>query len=473
MRLVLAARKSAKVRDGDGQRDGITLDTQDRRGREWAERHGHVIVGVAADTKSGTVAPWDRPNLRPWVTDPARMATYDGILAYRNDRLSRGCWDDEARIRMWARDHGKILVIVDGPQWPPRDDGDSWAWEAMAKAARKEWEEIRERTMRAQAELRERGKLVGRWPFGYASEGDKYDRRLVPTSEGRLWVPFIFERVINGDSLATIARWLDAAGVTPTQGGKWWPGTIAAMVRNPVYVGQRQDADGRTIHRCEPLLVTPDGTPDFATFRLAGEALAARPKRGPVKPDTRAMLGGVLTCGNPGCTAGPDSPMYRITAGSRTQVRVPYYRCCGRGSQRKGCGTMVRCDVADAAVSEVVARSFNVPVMVRTLVPGHDHTADIEAAEWELRQLPAQGLTEDAEDARRAELRAERKRLQALPAVPDTWAETPTADTYAALYNALPANERGPWLKARGFTVTASRARVTVTQGRVSITVDL
>ena len=61
MRLRRAARLSQLQRDGQ---DGIGLTTQDSRGREWAEREGHQIAGVAADTKSGTVAPWDRRNLR-------------------------------------------------------------------------------------------------------------------------------------------------------------------------------------------------------------------------------------------------------------------------------------------------------------------------------------------------------------------------------------------------------------------------
>ena len=221
LRLVLAARKSTKTRDADGREiDAIGIETQDKRGRAWAERQGHVIVDVAADVKSGTVAPWDRPKLRPWVTDPALMARFDGILAYRNDRLSRGCWSDEARIRMSAEEHRKVLVIVDGPQWPPRHDGDAWAWEAMAKQSRKEWEETRERSMRAQDELRDRGKLVGRPPFGYVSAGVKYDHTIVPTDEGRRLVPEVFRRCIDGESLATIAGWLADQSRPAARGGR-------------------------------------------------------------------------------------------------------------------------------------------------------------------------------------------------------------------------------------------------------------
>ena len=277
LRLVLAARKSTKTRDADGREiDAIGIDTQDKRGRAWAERQGHVIVDVAADVKSGTVAPWDRPNLRPWVTDPVRMAQIDGVLAYRNDRLSRGCWADEARIRLWAEEHRKVLVIVDGPQWPPRNPGDEWSWEAMAKQARREWEEARERSMRAQAELRERGKLVGRPPFGYRSAGQKYDHTIVPTDEGRRLVPEVFKRCIEGESLATIAKWLEAETGRP-----WWPRTVGTHDPQPDLhrrrCGRTETRVGRTLLRCEALV-------DAATFRRAGEALDGRPKRGPHRP---------------------------------------------------------------------------------------------------------------------------------------------------------------------------------------------
>src|SRR6266566_8798550 len=210
MKLLLAARLSTKTTT-----EGLGIETQDQRGREWAEREGHEIVATAADYKSGRVAPWDRPNLKPWVTRPDKMQDYDGILAYKNDRLSRGSWDDETRIRQWASEKGKVLVIVDGPQWPPRHDGDFWAWTAQAKQAQAEWEEIRERSMRAQHELRERGKLVGRPPFGYKSVGTKYNRRMVPTDIGRKYVPQIFQRIADGQSLAQVAAWLDSEGVKP------------------------------------------------------------------------------------------------------------------------------------------------------------------------------------------------------------------------------------------------------------------
>ena len=454
---MLAARKSTKTRDADGHEiDAIGIETQDKRGHGWAEQQGHVIVAVVPDVKSGTVAPWDRPNLKPWVTDPAKMAIYDGILAYRNDRLSRGCWADEARIRLWAEEHGKVLMIVDGPQWPPRHAGDEWSWEAMAKQARKELEEIRERSMRAQDELRERGKLVGRPSFGYVSAGVKYDHTIIPTEEGRRLVPEIFGRCIDGQSLATIAAWLSVE-----TGRAWWPRTVGTIIRNPTYMGRRCQQDpktktyGKMLLRCEPLV-------DAATFARAGKALDSRPKRGHVDPANRPMLSGVLAC--PVCA---DSPMYRLNTG--------YYRCTGRGADRRGCGNMVRAEVVDAAVDQLIIEWFGTPVMAHQVIPGNEAriAARLEEIRFEIRQLGSADLDDGEYDRRLAGLRAERDQVKAAEVVPDRVELTDTGEVYSELWTRTPVPERGPWLARHGFRVTASKAQVKVIQGEYVVTASL
>jgi len=137
LRLLLAARSSRKPRkDASGESapdEGLGIQTQDERAREWAEREGHVIVDIAADVRSGEVPPWDRPNLRPWVAcgcgwcrdqddkrnvperrrvyDHGKITRYDGILAFKMDRLSRGGDQDFALIEGWASHHGKQRYV--------------------------------------------------------------------------------------------------------------------------------------------------------------------------------------------------------------------------------------------------------------------------------------------------------------------------------------------------------------------------
>jgi site-specific DNA recombinase len=473
MRLILAARLSQLQRNGQ---QGLGLDTQDKWGREWAERtidpgtgQPHEIVGVAADTKSGTVAPWDRPNLRPWVTEPAKMAGYEGILAIKNDRLSRGDWADEARIRLWAEEHGKRLVIADGPQWPPRHEGDRWQWEALAMEARREWERIRERIGRTRVELRERGYLVGRPTFGYDSGGPLYRKTLVPSETGRTYVPLIYARCIAGASLIEIGKWLDAEGVPTvancsrdengqcrvhkrpfaaagdageeaarcTAERKWRGSVVAGIIRSSTYKGQR--VQGNVIMSCEPLV-------DAATWQAAQDALTGRPKRSYTKPRAaRAMLATAVFCARCG------SAMYRHAL----RTTWCYYRCHGSGPQPKGCGNMIRTADAEEAVDAIIRRDFAVRVRTLTVIPPDDHSTEKDLVRARVRALAARAdeMSDVSYDRELAALRAERDRLADLPVTKAAVIETESDDTYADRWAATAEAERGPWLTRNGFRV--------------------
>jgi hypothetical protein len=138
----------------------------------------------------------------------------------------------------------------------------------------------------------------------------------------------------------------------------------------------------------------------------------------------------------------------------------------GRGANRKGCGNRVPLEMADAAVRRIAADTFGRPVLVRRLVPGHNHDAEIERVRYDIQQLAFADLDDDAYDARLAELRAERDRLRAEPAVPDRVITEPVGQTYAALWDSLPDADRAGFLAAHGFRVSADKAGgVLVEQG--------
>lgn len=464
MRVIVAARLSRKQADGQ---QGIGIETQDERGRQWAGANGHEVVAVAADTKSGTTAPWDRPVLRPWVSDPAKLALYDGIVAYATDRISRGTDQDFSRIEAWAADHGKKLIIAnggDGIWYPARGDSDYWQWAATKREARREWESITRRTRDAQQRLRGQGWLVGPAPWGYGVAGPKYGRHLVPNDPGREYIPAIFARCAGdvpgsdgrpgGWSLPRIAAWLTSQGVRPPgRSTSWGPTTVAAIIRRRAYMGYHEMSGG-TVHRCEALVPAD-------VWRRANDALTARAgvKRGHSDPETRPMLSGVLYC--PRCGSG----MHRMWArGWGGADRVPYYHCSGRQAPGRKCGNMVQCALADAAVDQIAARTFKAPVLAARTVPGEDHSAELEEIRYQIQRLGSRDLPDDAYDAELSRLRAERDRLAALPAVPARVVEEPTGQTYAELWEALSTPERGPWLAAKGFRAEADKTMVKLTR---------
>jgi DNA invertase Pin-like site-specific DNA recombinase len=431
-RAIIAARLSKLGRD---RREGIGLDTQDARSREFAEREGYEVIATVADTKSGNVAPFDRKHLKPWVTDPEHMACYDVIIAYKNDRLSRGAWADEVRIRLWAEENHKRLIIVDGPQWPPRHDGDKWSWEAQADQARKEWEAIRERNMRAQAGIRANGGVVNRVPWGWQIVGEKYAKQIVPTDACREYVPQMFARCLGGESLRSIARWLDSEGVPTTYGGKWSEVTVRKLIMNMTYAGRHQgtvwDSEGRkrteTILRCEPIV-------DMATWNAAQKALQTRPKRGPVAKTNRPLLAKLL------CARCDDSPMYRINISGSL-----YYRCYGRGAQRRGCGNMVRLDALDQMVNVRMLHWHTDQHTTLHVVPGKNWDAEIADAIQAIRELDP--LASDYDD-KLAKLRAELADLRQREAIPETIDRIPTGQTIGQHYVSLGHDERRDYLAA-------------------------
>jgi len=363
------------------------IESQDQRGREWAEHEGHEVIGVAADTRSGTVAPQDRKNLKPWMTDPALMAKYDGILAYKNDRLSRGCWADEVRIRLWAEENGKTLVIVDGPQWPPRHAGDKWSWEAMADSARREWESIQERNLRMQADRRKAGFLVGDAPFGYLSacsekcgkSGQECPHRklLEKDPETAPYALAMARRYIDGQSLPDLCRWLDDEGVSPRHGGKWWPTGVRAILSNEALIGVRRHKGGSVYMRFEPIL-------DTDTWAKLQDRLNGNPRRSYTSGP--GLLTGLIYCGICGRIMHRKAVYTKHKDGSKAYLE--YYRCDGTARDRSTCKNMIRMDAADEYVGSWVTEVIGGAKLIeRSSNPGNGLDGEIAEREAEIDRL--------------------------------------------------------------------------------------
>ena len=79
--------------------------------------------------------------------------------------------------------------------------------------------------------------------------------------------------------------------------------------------------------------------------------------------------------------------------------KLTYYRCTGTGSQRKGCGNMVRLEVSDAAVNEIMATTFRVPVKRLILVKGSDHQDELEEIRYRIRELDPDLMSDEQYDA--------------------------------------------------------------------------
>jgi site-specific DNA recombinase len=426
-RALIAARKSTKVKQVDGGKriEGMSLDDQDNYSQEFCERMAWVVVGVARDTISGRVAPVDRKDLGSWLSDPNKLALFDVIVAYKSDRFSRGEDTDWSRIETWAADNKKTLVMVDsatGIHYPSRHDGDFWQWTGAKREASKEWNAIRERIQRSKRSISAAGGFVGNPPWEYVIVGQKYQKTIVPTETAKKYVPLMADKCIAGESADDIARWLSIE-----LGRKITQRLVLGILHNATYMGHYVDTGLKVIHKCEPVI-------DAAKFQRVQRSLANREPRGRNKSvENPAFLKNVAYC--PDC--GGDVPMQRN--GSRkvladgTEKDFHYYRCVGKRPHRKGCGNMIRVEVADKIIDSAMS-GWTTETYEIKVVHGTDWLAEIEELKFRITHLDQEA---DDYDDTHAALRAQLKELRTREVVPDTIEKVKSGVTFGDRWKTL------------------------------------
>jgi DNA invertase Pin-like site-specific DNA recombinase len=417
----------------------------------WCSEHGYVVRKTyTLRGKSASKGKQDAA-LDEMVED-MRLGLFTVLVVWSSDRIERRGAYNAFDLARRVRDAGGRIEYVKDSYLNTANEMSDVMLALAATRDKLESKRKTERTLMVQGRIRTAGAFVGKPPFGYEVAGEKYARQLVPSDEGRRLIPEVYDRCIAGQSLARIGGWLE--GET---GQQWWPRRVSGTLRNPVYRGVQEDDQGRPIHRCEALV-------DASIWRQANESLGRHGKRGPENKFDSALLSGVLYCGNPDCPNGADSPMYRHRS-SKANGNREYYRCAGRGTQRKGCGNMVRLEILDWIVTRMLARNDVLYKEPRTIL-GTDYAAELEEIRFEIRSLATMDLTDDEYDARLKELRVERDRLAALPTVPDRMDYVETGETYGQIWKRLNPAERGPWLRSRGYKIRATRMHVVILDKR-------
>lgn len=423
MRVLVAGRLSRKVTD----RDQTGFDSQERDAVRWAEQNDHDVVSVVADYKTGRSGLDARPNLRPWVTEPAKLARYDAIVALKVDRLTRGNRAETAELEKWAADHGKTLFIVGSDVKFPSEGTDGIAWDLMLRMAHQEWLNTSERYQRMQRTRREDGSLVGRNPYGFriVKQGDV--KTLAHNDAEASVIRDAAEWYLSGRTLDSIAETLNESGRLPRamKDGRqpvWAAKTLSQVLRNEAVIGRRRNGHGYTL-KAEPILTR-------ATWQAVITRMDKRATRKGVSPSkSQAMLTSIIKCGR--C----DRNMYRTNTG---------YYC-----RTRGCSSFVTVEYADSFVRDAMARNTRRDV-TETVIPGSDHVNEIDSLKADMTDA-----IQRSDFGRLPALQAEIERLEAEPATPSRVVRRESDMTVAEMWAALPDdNARRAFLIERKATLT-------------------
>lgn len=342
----------------------------------------------------------------------ARRGEFDVLVIRAIDRLDRRGTRYGWQLLGELMDAGVTVLSVADPALERIGTDPMAEVEVSFKLAiaKQEVDDKRRRIADTFRRMDDAGSFRGIAPAGYAVEGDKYGKRLVPAA-----APYAVgtTRVRTVPSAEQVKQAFADAPFTSTVklGARlgMTPDAVAKLLRAKVYstgIHTVKRADGVTaIHRCEAL-VTP------AVQARAVAALEAR--RTGDNQTSRALakddFSGALRCAYGDC----GGTLYRYYAGGGSRGgKVRRYAC-------DKCHRSVKADNADAAVNAFMSARQEWH-LESVWVDGDDNTAELDRVALELRELPGRGLDDEAEDAERARLRAERKRLEALPRTAGHW----------------------------------------------------
>jgi DNA invertase Pin-like site-specific DNA recombinase len=274
----------------------------------------------------------------------------------------------------------------------------------------------------------------GNAPWGFEVVGPKYGKTLRPTELCRAYVPQIFQRCIDGQSLRQIAVWLDSENVPTARGGKWNEGSVRWIIRCRTYAEKPHEIIRPTI------------------FDRANDALKNRGKRGPAQnPPMLAKL----RCNRCG------SPMYRIKAGKRAKI---FYRCYGSGPQRKGCGNMVPLALTDFIVASQIFVHSTEPHTIKSWVDGQNWDDEISNVK--------QSIREAADAERFGEMPALQTKLadyRSRDNIPGHYDYIETGQTVGAHFWSLDNDGKREYLATRDIRVERVPAEVSLSGIRVVI----
>lgn len=345
MQAAIYARISS---DQDGEALGVNRQLADCRAE--ADRRGWTVAEEYVDNDISAYSGKRRPAYEQLLED-IRAGRCDGLIVYRLDRLHRRPIELEEFVQVCDAAGMGHVATLSGDVNFGTGDGLLTA-RIMGAVAAQESHVKSERVRRKLQEVAENGKPHGgaARPFGY--EPDKVTLRPAEAAIIR----DVASRLLAGESIASLTRWLNAQGVPTVSGrGQWRTPTLRGVLMSARISGQR-------VHRGEivgpavwPAIITPAET---AKIR----ALLTDPTRKTNRTARRYLLAGLLRCHACGETL-----RAHPRRGERRYV-------CKTGADFTGCGkTIISANPVERLITDAVLYRLSSPAMAAALTRADGH----------------------------------------------------------------------------------------------------
>lgn len=333
---------------------GLGVDRQAKDCQELAERLGWAVVAERSDNDLSAYSGRARPGYEAMLDD-IREERANAILAWHTDRLHRRPSELEAFISLCETYDVTVQTVRAGEVDLSTPSGRAIA-RTLGAWARHEVEHSIARQTRAKQQAAADGKYRGgRRPYGYEPDG------VTVRPDEATVVRDITNRALLNESLNSIARDLNEAGLVHSTGGKWTARAVRDLVMRPRNAGfVEHHGEPEAAEAQWPAIVDRD------TWRAA-RALMSDPNRRPIRRTPHRFIGsGVYVCGQCG-----DTMISATTMGAGRRNR-PSYRC------RAGYHVTRMAEPVDELVTEVALRRLSEADARILLQPSSDPTDTAE-----------------------------------------------------------------------------------------------
>lgn len=295
-------------RDREGA--GLGVERQEADCRTLAEQLGWSVLAVHVDNDVSASSGRRRPGYAA-LLDDLRAGRADAVIAWHSDRLHRRPVELEEFLGV-VEERGVALRTVRAGEVDLSTPSGRAIARTLGAWSRHEVEHAAARITRAKTQAAAEGRFRGgRRAFGYEADG-----MTVRPAEART-VQDATTRVLVGESLRSVARDLNARGVTTSTGGRWTPVEIRRVVTRPRNAGLIEH-HGAIVGQAQwPAIV------DVDTWRAVRAVVNDPSRRHPATRLERFLGSGLFLCGV--CADGT-TMLSASTHGAR-KARHPAYRC--------------------------------------------------------------------------------------------------------------------------------------------------
>lgn len=304
----------ARISSDDGTALGVGRQIDDCTAE--ALRRGWPVTQVFTDNDVSATKAKRRPEYEQLLA-AIEARTIDALVVYDIDRLTRTPAELERFIDLADRHHA-ALASVGGEVDLATPQGRLTA-RIKGSVARHEVEQMSKRLKRKFEENAKNGKAHGVTPFGYRRERvhdekgrDVGYREVIDEAEADA-IRALYDMVIAGHSLRSLAKYLTDRGFKTGRGNAFQGNVVGNMLRRPRYAGHRTH-EGQIIGKgdWEPI-VSQD------TYDQALAVLTAPGRRISHGLDPKHLLSGIALCGRCGTALRPNI----------STRRQPCYACPG------------------------------------------------------------------------------------------------------------------------------------------------